>query len=111
MRFHKVDSNGNINIGKINTPMGLATPGFFSPTPITNSTMRNWAGISVAHEDLHPTIRGSIMTSGTAADGAFIISWQGVNFYGSAGGILSAQAVLYPDGGVEVRWGAANMNG
>ena len=108
-----MDSNGNINIDKNNNPMDLATPGYYSATPIINTSTRPWAGISVIHEDLQPEMGGNIITRGTAADGAFIISWQYVRFFGSPAltGVVNAQAVLYPDGGVELRWGAADIDG
>ena len=107
-----VDSNGNVNIDKNNTPADLASVvngvgAFYTPTPISSTSRVPWSGISVAHEDLHPVGRGTV--SAMAGSGFFIISWQGVGYSGSRDGVLSAQVVLYPDGGVELRWGSGNM--
>lgn len=105
-----VTSNGYINIDKYNNPSTSHV--CCSADAISINSTRLPSGISLAHEDLRPSVAASsaIITSYSAASASFTISYQNVPFYPSAGS-MNAQAVLYQDGTVDLRWGGANLSG
>jgi hypothetical protein len=85
-----VSTNGNINVDKYNNP---STESFFNLRPIVADSTPS--RISVMQEDLNPSASGSIYTRHvTSPQEAFIISWEGVAYYGSTAEV-NAQAVLY----------------
>lgn len=101
-----VTSNGHINIDKSNNPSQSHVCCSATAIDITSTSLPS--GISVAHEDLHPGNGGAIKTYYSEADGTFTVSYEGVPFYPAAGS-MNAQAVLYPDGNVELRYVALHL--
>jgi hypothetical protein len=66
--------------------------------------------ISVAQNDLRPDRGGSVYTRHvTSPVEAFIVSWEDVAVDGGPS-VVNAQAALYPNGTVELRWGFVNAN-
>jgi hypothetical protein len=101
-----VTSNGYINIDKSNNASSTYAWDA-SADPIALTDTRLPSGISVAHEDLNPnaSTTGAVLTYYDAIAGTFTISYQNILFYPSNGS-MSAQAVLWADGTVDIRWGA-----
>lgn len=100
-----VTSNGFINILKNNS---INTDTSSDATPISSDDMSVPSGIVVTHENLDPSQGGgSIATRYVAYEGIFIISYQNVAFNTSTNetGRIYAQAVLYPEGTIDIRWG------
>ena len=104
-----VTSNGYINIDKNNNPSVAVG---YSAVAISHSSSSLPSGISLAHEDLRPSASSSarILTSYSMDSFSFTISYQQVPFYPAAG-TMSAQAVLFKNGAVDLRWGGANLSG
>jgi len=66
--------------------------------------------ISVAQSDLRPDRGGSVYTRHvTSPVEAFIVSWEDVAVVGGSS-VVNAQAALYPNGTVELRWGFVNAS-
>lgn len=63
--------------------------------------------IAVLWDDLRPPSGGNIYYYYDSANGRFIVSWIGVPFYYSEGSV-NAQAVLYPNGNIEINYGTLN---
>ena len=100
----RVSTNGAIFVATNNTPYNQ--PLCCSAMPIEHGSTPS--RISVMHEDLDPGDYGTVFTRYISSpDEAFIISWEGVAFHSQTGEV-NAQAVLYPGGNVELRWGATN---
>lgn len=100
-----VTSNGFINIMKDNS---INNNNSSDANPISSDDMSVPSGIAVAHESLDPSqTGGSVLTRYRAYEGTFIISYQNVAFNTSTDetGRIYAQAVLYPQGTIDIRWG------
>jgi hypothetical protein len=117
----RVSTHGFINVDKDNTPNagtdeycdGPPGPPGGCP-PFEHASWTFSPQIAVVHEDLNTQFNGTVYTLYvTSPEEAFVISWEGVAFYeydatndiDTGHGSVNAQAVLYPNGSVELRWG------
>jgi hypothetical protein len=100
----RVSSNGFINVDKDNVPNAAAGgPGSAAycsslglPTcPAIELDDTFEPRIAVMHEDLHPYTSGTVFTRYvTYPEEAFIVSWEGVDYYGTSIGEVNAQIVM-----------------
>lgn len=105
-----VTSNGYINIDRNdNPPSTYRWDGRADPISLASASLPS--GISVAHEDLNPNASTAsiVITQYDSIAGSFTISYQGVPFWPS-NGTMNAQAVLWADGTVDIRWGALSLS-
>jgi len=72
-------------------------PGASSPTDIDDVIAPFW-------DDLDQSSGGAVYT-GTLSDGRFVVQWDGVPEYGSAGSSLTFQILLSADGAIEFQYG------
>lgn len=107
-----VTANGYINIDKDTNPSERYTwDGSASPiaAPASPAARGLPSGISVAHEDLHPsaTAGAAVLTYFDELAGSFTVSYQNVTFWtgGTPQGNMNVQAVLWTDGTIDIRWG------
>ena len=61
--------------------------------------------IAVLWDDLRPPSGGNIYYYYDSANSRFIVSWVGIPFYYSDGSV-NAQAVIYPNGNIEINYGS-----
>jgi hypothetical protein len=102
----RVSTNGFINVDKDSQPSADSSYCSAAATcPLIAAGSGTFARIAVMHEDLNPGVRGGIYTRYVASPESFVISWEDVPFYFGVGS-ANAQAVLYPTGAIELRWGA-----
>jgi len=90
-----IGSNGIISFGS-----GVSA---YSNTGIPNPSTPN-DFISVLWDDLYPAGGGVVYHYFDSVNGRFIVSWNGVPFYPGSGSV-NVQAVLYPNGNMELNYG------
>jgi choice-of-anchor B domain-containing protein len=96
----RVYTNGFLTFSSVvgnsyTNPSGF--PGNSGPTNIDDVIAPFW-------EDLDLSSAGAVYT-GTLADGRFVVQWDGVPRYGDSGSAMTFQAILSPNGTIEVQYG------
>ncbi|MEE9554605.1 MAG: IPTL-CTERM sorting domain-containing protein [candidate division Zixibacteria bacterium] len=93
-----IGSNGVVTFGSGNSE--YYNTGIPDGSPPNNFIAALW-------DDLRPPSGGNIYYYYDSANGRFIVSWVGVPFWYSEGSV-NVQAVLYPNGNIELNYGTLN---